>query len=57
MFDPYPDEPCVICDGDWDELIDGHLIVGGDTFHACISCIINMENKDWDEEDYLGLLV
>ena len=57
MFDPYPDEACVICDGDWDELIDGHLIVGKDTLHACISCIINMENKDWEDGDYLGLLV
>lgn len=56
MFDPYPDEPCVVCDDDWDETIDGHIIIGDSSFHMCLSCMLKMENRDWVEEDYLGLL-
>ena len=50
MTEEYQYEPiCVVCGGDWDEYVDGHMIVATKRFHACINCIVNMEWESWED--------
>lgn len=52
----YEYEPvCVVCGGDWDDMVDGHMIIATKRFHACINCIVNMEWESWEDMDFARL--